>query len=33
VITEIKTFISPVIFALATNTVFHKNWKAPGPWK
>ena len=33
VINKLKLFISPVIFALAENIDFQKNWKAPGPWK
>ncbi len=33
VITGLKIFISPLISALASNIVFQKNWKPPGPWR
>ena len=33
VITELKTFISPIVSTLVDKKTFQKNWKAPGPWR
>jgi hypothetical protein len=32
VVGEIARFLGPVVKALAGQRIFHRGWKAPGPW-